>query len=450
MASLPIPALGAKTPGDAQETQDAATSQEKSIAGALEVAGYKFKAPVTELAKWRAEFKSAIADEVKKKEKGIKEGSPLSLQMSKFALQYMAARLAAEKKPELFNYISGVVVKTENKESVRLAERVRLIVWGDIEAYAPGKKAEEKLLKFIVEAEKVKPDDQEALAKLAKAAEGVIGVAAGDTDGEGAKAEPCRAEVAKVFTESRIECAVVDALTGGKDAPFKLEDLIKDPADTKVKVKEWLREYFLDSDVKKPNSKRLSGVFKKAGLKDKDLKKFWCSAKYPDGTMGAAAGEKSASQGAMKQVKDAKETSVAGAKANSGDASKDQAGAVADGSGTTASAATDDPMWAVCRNWENENKNPTGNFDGDSSYSQIPGGVGNPVPEPALGSGMEAASEKKKDEVPKHKLAIAAGMGAIGFGLIGFLFGGPVGMMIGAAIGAAATAGLAYLNNKYG
>lgn len=75
-------------------------------------------------------------------------------------------------------------------------------------------------------------------------------------------------------------------------------------------------------------------------------------------------------------------------------------------------------------------------------------------PEPLPGSAVRDTTKEeqkpKDDELMKNlkKDAIGGAYGAVGFGILGFLFGGPVGALIGALIGFAVMGAVIHLSNN--
>ncbi|HAH07822.1 MAG TPA: hypothetical protein DCM05_15080 [Elusimicrobia bacterium] len=73
-----------------------------------------------------------------------------------------------------------------------------------------------------------------------------------------------------------------------------------------------------------------------------------------------------------------------------------------------------------------------------------------PVPGSAVRDTTKEEQKPKDDELMKNlkKDAIGGAYGAVGFGILGFLFGGPVGALIGALIGFAVMGAVIHLNNN--
>lgn len=82
-----------------------------------------------------------------------------------------------------------------------------------------------------------------------------------------------------------------------------------------------------------------------------------------------------------------------------------------------------------------------------------PGAHYTAIPQPPIGADKEDTSAKKAAEEAAAKkkdlqrMAIGGLGGAIVFGVIGFIFGGPVGALIGAGLGFGVLAGVTYFNN---
>ncbi|MFA6093880.1 MAG: hypothetical protein WCU88_10010 [Elusimicrobiota bacterium] len=75
--------------------------------------------------------------------------------------------------------------------------------------------------------------------------------------------------------------------------------------------------------------------------------------------------------------------------------------------------------------------------------------------EPKIGDKNRDSAQKEKDDAERAKLmkelkrdAIGGAFGAVGFGILGMIFGGPVGMFVGAAVGFGIMAGVTHLNNN--
>lgn len=97
---------------------------------------------------------------------------------------------------------------------------------------------------------------------------------------------------------------------------------------------------------------------------------------------------------------------------------------------------------------------PAGDHNPDGVHAPRPRPAARPVPpEPGAdapsAAGAQEPEEEKSwwDKLPKKQMAIGAAFGAVGFGVIGFALGGPAGMLLGAAAGAAFMAGVAYVNS---
>ncbi|MBI5595734.1 MAG: hypothetical protein HY928_06550 [Elusimicrobia bacterium] len=82
-----------------------------------------------------------------------------------------------------------------------------------------------------------------------------------------------------------------------------------------------------------------------------------------------------------------------------------------------------------------------------------PGAHFTTIPQPPIGEDKEDLSAKKAAEEAAAKkkdlqrMALGGAGGAIVFAIIGFIFGGPLGALAGAALGFGALAGVTYLNN---
>jgi len=458
LTSLPLPVFAAGNPQKkAGETEKkAAPNQwELAVAQAVNAAHKAGKSPVkigesgTELKTWRENLAKAITQQ--EKSEGVKTG-PLNTQFSKFETEYIIGRIRDASKSNVYKLISSLDVK-EKEDSAKLVGQMRAAIWKDLDSYnktaKPGEIEKEAFGRLLdrVEKHKAKPGLELVKAVVAEGGE--------PPKKEEPKYDECKY---KEIFKNKVECAVVEALAGKKGTKLPADPKkLKNDEKTQKKIKAWLSDYLGKGGYAQvgkdpapkpmiPALKDLAGVFKKQGVEDKELLKFYCEAMYPGGMAAPAAGgeaKKADTKGKLeekqKKVKDAQ-------KASNIEGATSKALATEDGSGTSATKGSDDPMFARCTNYFNENKR---NRAISEKEFDSPPGPPTSIKEPPLTVDAEAKKEEEKKGVPIHKLAIGAGAGAIGFGLLGFILGGPVGAVIGAALGAAVMGGVTWLNNTY-
>ena len=259
---------------------------------------------------------------------------------------------------------------------------------------------------------------------------------AGPSSSEEPKAETCK--FADKVKDS-LECAMTEALINKEGTGITDKNIGTD--DARKFIKAWLGYHMTDQGFKGKNKdgvpkavlEDLEPILKKHKIDTGAQNKYYCDKTFPNGTAGAApSGSGSSETKPLAQLKALHEQLANASGAPSSEALK----------------TIDAYSGAIAQ--QNANRCQA-HFNAEKA-AQLNTGGGSPsltvTEPPAVTPDVAEKAPEKKDGPAWKKIAIGAGVGAIGFGILGLVLGGPVGMMIGAALGAAAMGGVTHLRNS--
>ena len=278
-------------------------------------------------------------------------------------------------------------------------------------------------------------------------------VGTGDTNPTTVKKTPfdeALEKLATLFTGKKVPPAVIEFLAAkdesSKKAFVEWMGKAETTADSLLKTYE-IKKHVVDCLTKK-NPAMLEWLTKK-GIVDKDLEDMICQD---------VLDSKKTTSTTSQVVKEAKPqlTALVGENGDpiSGitDGNRTSGGEVNTSGGATTTSPFDPDLVARCDKWKsfNENNKPP---PGPNSLTDN----GTPTPDLTAGENKGPAitpdvEQAKKDDAKKKadlaRSALGGAYGAVAFGILGMIFGGPFGLVVGAMVGFGLVGGMTYLNNN--
>lgn len=194
-------------------------------------------------------------------------------------------------------------------------------------------------------------------------------------------------------------------------------------------------DYLLnDGNPKDPDLAGVGSAFVAAGLDNSKLLDYYCDKNYNPGS--SAPEPSTAKVSPRAQAEKVKENTLwAAGSATDADAK----------SGAEFVSVTRPQMWGRCTEHVNAKKRQAA-ID-ESAPRQPVNNIAGDIPTP-IGADKDPEKPPEGPKIPWRPIAIGGAAGAVAFGILGFLLGGPVGLLIGAAAGVAIMGTVTAVNHK--